>query len=150
MRWTTKLSCDVKLCQEFRCQKLLKSVNYSSTYSQQYEWVFLSETRCIMMPGLIHHYHVELTKTNVYEDPSKAFELAVITTPGRSVVTFSVTSVCVSVWPLRALIFECLDLETSFLLCRHNFKISIVHVRISRSYVKVKVIRASLNTHTRE
>ena len=40
MRWTTKLSCDVKLCQEFQCQKLLKSDNYSSTYSQQYEWVF--------------------------------------------------------------------------------------------------------------
>jgi len=23
MRWTTKLSCDVKLCQEFWCKKLL-------------------------------------------------------------------------------------------------------------------------------
>ena len=40
------MSCDVKLCQEFQCQKLLKSDNYSSTYSQQYEWVFFSETRC--------------------------------------------------------------------------------------------------------
>ena len=26
--------------------KLLKSDNYSLTYSQQYEWVFFSETRC--------------------------------------------------------------------------------------------------------
>ena len=49
MRWTTKLSCDVKLCQEFWCQKLLKLDNYSSTYSQQYEWVFFSETRCTDM-----------------------------------------------------------------------------------------------------
>ena len=40
MRWTTKLSCDVNLCQEFWCQKLLKSDNYSSTYRQQYEWMF--------------------------------------------------------------------------------------------------------------
>ena len=40
MRWITKLSCDVKLCQELQCRKLLKSDNYSSTYSQQYEWVF--------------------------------------------------------------------------------------------------------------
>ena len=48
VRWTTKLSCDVKLsvCQEFWCQKLLKSDNYSLTYSQQYQWVFFSETRC--------------------------------------------------------------------------------------------------------
>ena len=46
MRWTTKLSCDVKLCQELQCRKLLKSDNYSSTYSQQYVWVFFSETRC--------------------------------------------------------------------------------------------------------
>ena len=46
MRWTTKLSCDVNLCQEFWCQKLLKSDKYSSTYRQQYEWVFFSETRC--------------------------------------------------------------------------------------------------------
>ena len=46
MRWTTKLSCDVNLCQEFWCQKLLKSDNYSSTYRQQYEWMFFSETRC--------------------------------------------------------------------------------------------------------
>jgi len=28
------MSCDVKLCEEFWCQKLLKSDNYSSTYSQ--------------------------------------------------------------------------------------------------------------------
>ena len=49
MRWTTKLSCDVivKLCQEFWCQKLLKSDNYSSTYRQQYEWMFFFETRCM-------------------------------------------------------------------------------------------------------
>jgi len=32
VRWTTKLSC--KLGDEFWCQKLLKSDNYSSTYSQ--------------------------------------------------------------------------------------------------------------------
>ena len=50
----TTLSCDVKLSQEFWCQKLiifqklLKSDNYSSTYSQQYEWVFFSETRCTL------------------------------------------------------------------------------------------------------
>ena len=46
VRWRTKLSCDVKFGQEFWCQKLLKSDNYSSTYSQQHEWVFFSETRC--------------------------------------------------------------------------------------------------------
>ena len=40
VRWTTKPSCDVKLRQEFWCQKLLKSDNYSSTYSLQYEWVY--------------------------------------------------------------------------------------------------------------
>jgi len=40
VRWTTKLSCDVKLCEEFWCQKLLRSDNYSSTYSQWYEWMF--------------------------------------------------------------------------------------------------------------
>ena len=53
VRWTTKLSCDVKLCQEFWCQKLLKSDNYSSTYSQQYEWVFFSETRCTCMQPIL-------------------------------------------------------------------------------------------------
>jgi len=34
VRWTTKLSCDVKLREEFWSQKLLKSDNYCSTYSQ--------------------------------------------------------------------------------------------------------------------
>ena len=31
VRWTTKLSCDVKLFEEFWCQKLLNSDTYSST-----------------------------------------------------------------------------------------------------------------------
>ena len=43
MRWTTKLSCDVKLCEEFWCQKLLKSDNYSPIYSNG---SFFSKTRC--------------------------------------------------------------------------------------------------------
>ena len=33
--------------------KILKSDNYSSTYSQQYDWVFFSETRCILLT-LLH------------------------------------------------------------------------------------------------
>ena len=68
MRWTTKLSCDVKLCQEFWCQKLLKSDNYSSTYSQQYEWVFFLKHgvyNCIYRFGILTTLRASINGTHL-------------------------------------------------------------------------------------
>ena len=60
--------------------------------------------------------------------------LIIIISAECGVVTFSVASVCVSVClsVCNSLTFESLDLESSFLVCRYDFQIS-----VSSSYVKV-------------
>ena len=48
VRWGGQLSC--RAMSGILVSKLLKSDNYSSTYRQQYEWMFFFETRCTCKP----------------------------------------------------------------------------------------------------
>ena len=78
------LSCDVKLCQEFWCQKLLKSDNYSSTYRQQYEWMFfflkhgvvcalltiISLIKCCWQSVSCIHHFLRYQAMNFFQRPS--------------------------------------------------------------------------------
>ena len=54
MRWETERSFDGKLCQEYLCQKLLKSDNWFSSYSRKCRGCFFG-TQCIYsVIGLIN------------------------------------------------------------------------------------------------
>jgi len=82
----------LNLCEEFWCQKLLKSDNYSSTYSQSYEWMFFSETRCIYDGNRLH----------------------VVTRPVVNMQ--SVVCVCVGSGPVPVLVMSLLFIASVFML----------------------------------